>query len=472
MSTIKLPLLELRSYQKPVWNYMMQDKTGLRAVTIWPRRNGKDLVAINIMAAKALQRKGDYAYIAPYSNQCRGIIWEGNAGTGERFIDYVPREVISRKLDQQMKIWLKDGSTIQLFGSDNPDALVGRNFMGLIFTEYPLHQDVVWGFLRPMLAENGGWALFNGTPRGLNHGHTIHQVAQKNDTWFNELLTCEDTGYPSQEDIQKEREAGMLESLIEQEFYCSWTSSTEETLIPLDRLDICVQTELLETDYDFAPRVIGVDPAYAEKGDYAVIARRQGRKVFPPESFQGIDPMALATRVAKHIQEWKPHWVFVDAGRGEAVWSRLYQLGYEDRVIPVHFGGKTYSDLYHKKKDEIWGRMKTAICSHEAPVDLPDHQELIRDLSAPTFEINDRGLMQLENKKSLAKRGFRSTDYGDALALTWSEELAETQVVTKEMQKLGITEDILHQIYGQTQVRNYDPLTYMDSYTRTKDTFI
>ena len=105
MTDISLPVLEFRDYQKPLWNYMMQERSGLRAVTVWPRRNGKDLAALNILIAKAMQRPGLYFYIAPYATQVRTIIWEGMDGTGRRFLDYIPSQLIARKLDQIMKIW-------------------------------------------------------------------------------------------------------------------------------------------------------------------------------------------------------------------------------------------------------------------------------------------------------------------------------------------------------------------------------
>lgn len=469
---INLPLLELRDYQKHVWNYMLQDKSGLRAVTVWPRRNGKDLTAINILAGKALQRKGLYFYIAPFANQVRSIIWDGSDGGGTKFIDYIPRELIARKLDQQMKIWLTNGSLIHLVGSDNPDAVVGTNPLGMVFTEFSLHKPGIWGYMRPVLAENGGWALFNGTPRGMNHFYEMAETAKRNAKWFYQHLSATDTGFPSEDDIQEEREAGMPESLIEQEFYTSWSASSEEILIPLDFIKVAFNTELDPKNYTFAPRIIGVDPAFAEKGDRAVIIRRQGRKVWEPEVHQGIDPMALASRVAKHIQEWKAHYCFVDAGRGEAVWSRLFQLGYEDRVIPVHFDGKTYDDLYHRKKDEIWGRMKSFICHPELPPDLPQMEELAKDLSAPLFEINDRGKMVIENKKQLKQRGIRSTDLGDALALTFSEELDEERILTPEMEQLGVTQDILDKITRQDSgTKDYDALSYMDQYSQTEGSF-
>jgi hypothetical protein len=472
---IQLPILAPRDYQKSTWNYMLQEKPGLRGVTVWPRRNGKDLTAINILAAKAIQRKGLYYYIAPFANQVRSIIWDGSDGSGKRFLDYIPPEIITRKLDQQMKIWLSNGSLIHLVGSDNPDAVVGTNPLGIVFTEFSLHKPGIWGYMRPVLAENGGWALFNGTPRGMNHFYDLAKMAEENPDWFYERLTCIDTGYPSLQEIDAERKAGMPESLIEQEFYVSWSASSEETLIPLDKVEICVNLDLPPESYNFAPRVIGVDPAYAEKGDRAVIIRRQGRKVFEPEVFQGIDPMALATRVAAILRDWKAHYCFIDAGRGEAIWSRLYQLGFEDRVIPVHFDGATYDDLYHRKKDEMWGRAKTAICDPERPLDLPDVEGLKRDLSAPTFEINDRGKMQIESKKELKKRGFRSTDLGDALVLTFAEELDETPVLTPEMEALGVTENMLMKMYKSdngTQQDDYDPLSYMDRYSASKGNFV
>lgn len=444
---------------------MLQDKPHLRGMTIWPRRNGKDLTAINIVAAKALQRVGLYQYIAPFAKQVRLILWEGADGSGKKFIDYIPPQLIKRKLDQEMKIWLKNGSMIQLCGSDNPDSIVGANPIGQVYTEYSLHKPGIWGYMRPILRENGGWALFNGTPRGMNHLYTLAEMAKANEDWFFQHLTCLDTGYPTQEDIEAERKAGMLESLIQQEYYCDFSASSEETLIPLEFVERAMQLELQTSQYDFAPRIVGVDPAYAEKGDRAVVARRQGRKVWPFEVYQGIDPMALATRVAFHMTNWHADFCFVDAGRGEAIWSRLNQLGFEDRVIPVHFDGKTTEELYHRKKDEMWGRMKAAICHPSNPTALPKDMEMARDLSAPMFVINERGKMEIESKKSLQKRGFRSTDVGDALALTYAEDLDEIRIVTPEMKRLGITEEMLPLFETlQNQASAYDPLSYMSKF--------
>ena len=463
--SIQLPLLALREYQKGLWNYMLAEEKGLRGLAIWPRRNGKDLVAINIIVAKALQRVGLYLYIAPYATQVRTIIWDGVDGSGKRFLDYIPPELVARKLDNQMKIWLKNGSIIQLVGSDNPDAIVGSNPLGICYTEFSLHKDAIWGYMRPILSENGGWAMFNGTPRGLNHFYALYEMARQNPAWFCEKLTRDDTGYPSLDSIEAERQAGMPESLIQQEYYTSFTASSEETLIPLDIIQDTFDTVLTEADFNFAPRIIGVDPAYAEKGDLAVICRRQGRMVYELEVHQGKDPMALASRVAMIINEWRPHCVNIDGGRGEAIWSRLYQLGYQDRVHLVHFGGKTYDELCVMKRDEMWNRAKNFIANPLRPK-LPHDENLVRDLTAPMYTLDERGRMLVESKRSLKKRGFRSTDRADAFLLTLAEDYSETDfdVAQDNLRDYGMSEDEYlraeHLITG-TQSRAYNPLAYL-----------
>jgi hypothetical protein len=263
----------------------------------------------------------------------------------------------------------------------------------------------------------------------------------------------------------------MPESLIEQEFYTSWTASTEETLIPLDDLRKALKVNLHLQDYAFAPRIIGVDPAYAAKGDRAVIIQRQGRYVHKPHVFQGIDPMALASRVAQIIESWKADYVFVDAGRGEAVWSRLFQLGYESITLPVDFGGAPASSRYANKKMEMWDRAKNFICNPTHPPQLPESEELVRDLSAPLFDRNEKHQLVLETKKALKKRGFASTDCGDAFVLTFAEDVDKTidPLLEQEVQRAGLTrrgiadlERAYSRLKQVDQGDTYDPLGFME----------
>lgn len=225
MPQVRIPAFYTpRIYQKPIWEYMLQDKMGLRASVVWHRRGGKDLTSINICAFKAFQRVGTYWHVLPTYKQGKQIVWEGLTGDGTPFLDSFPKSLVTRKRDVEMQLDLINGSKYRVVGSDNIDSLVGTNPVGIIFSEYSLQDPHAWEYTRPILAENGGWAMFIFTPRGKNHGYTLHEMAKKSKTWFSSTLAITDTKAVTPETIQEEREAGMPEELIQQEFYCSFTA--------------------------------------------------------------------------------------------------------------------------------------------------------------------------------------------------------------------------------------------------------
>lgn len=218
---------EPRPYQLSLLKYMSQKKRSLRAVVAWHRRAGKDLTCVNITAIKAMQRVGTYWYVLPYANQARRIVWNGMTGEGKKFIDYFPREIVEKKSEQEMRIHLKNGSVIQLMGSDDPDKMVGANPVGVVFSEYSISDPAAWQLINPILAENGGWALFNGTPRGENHFYKLLLRAQSEGSWFSSHLSVRDTKAIPADEIRKARSELNNEARFQSEYMCSFKTPVE-----------------------------------------------------------------------------------------------------------------------------------------------------------------------------------------------------------------------------------------------------
>lgn len=211
---------EPRDYQWNLWNSL---EAGIkRSVAVWHRRAGKDLLSLNWTVVQAFQRPGLYWHCLPTYKQGRKIVWDGMTKTGRKFLDYWPEQTVQRKRDDEMSVWLKNGSLWQVVGGDDVDRLVGANPVGVVFSEFSLCDPAVWNLIRPILAENEGWALFIYTARGRNHGYRMKQMAEKNPKWFFETLTVNDTGAIPLEAIQEDRDAGMPEELIQQEYFCSF----------------------------------------------------------------------------------------------------------------------------------------------------------------------------------------------------------------------------------------------------------
>ena len=135
---------------------------------------------------------------------------------------HFPKEIVAKRNESDLRMELINGSAVQLVGSDNIDSVLGTNPIGCVFSEYALQDPRAWDYMRPILRENAGWAIFDYTPRGKNHGLSLYQMAKTNPDWYAEILTVEDTQALSLADIQAERVAGMSEELIQQEFYCSF----------------------------------------------------------------------------------------------------------------------------------------------------------------------------------------------------------------------------------------------------------
>lgn len=212
-----------RPYQRNLYNAIANGYK--RGLAVWHRRAGKDKTFVNLIVKEAFKRVGVYYYFFPTYNQGRKILWDGIDKNGFPFLGHIPEAIRKATNSAEMKITLVNGSIFQIIGTDNIDSIVGTNPVGCVFSEFSLQNPKAWEFIRPILAENDGWAFFNFTPRGHNHGYELSEMARNNPEWFHEILTIDDTGAITKEQIQAERRSGMPEDLINQEFYCSFEAS-------------------------------------------------------------------------------------------------------------------------------------------------------------------------------------------------------------------------------------------------------
>ena len=207
MPTISLPNnWRPRGYQLKAWSYL--ENGGKHAELVWHRRGGKDDVCLHHTACAAHQRVGNYWHMLPQANQARKALWEAvNPRSGKRRIDEAfPRELRSSAQEHEMLIRFKIGSTWQVVGSDNYNSLVGSPPIGLVFSEWPLCNPAAWAYLMPIIEENGGWAIFNGTPRGRNHAYRSVLAATAREGAFGQILSARDTSIFSAAQLDKIRQ--------------------------------------------------------------------------------------------------------------------------------------------------------------------------------------------------------------------------------------------------------------------------
>jgi phage terminase large subunit len=193
---------------------------GLRADVAAHRRWGKDDIALNWTARACHQRIGTYWHLLPEASQARKAIWDAiNPHTGKRRIDEAfPEALRAQTLNNEMFIRFKCGSSWQVIGSDNYNSLVGSPPIGITFSEWQLARPEAWTYMRPILAENGGWALFLWTSRGRNHAVRAFEARERDKAnWFTQKSTALETSVFTVEQLDRERQELIDEAGSEEE---------------------------------------------------------------------------------------------------------------------------------------------------------------------------------------------------------------------------------------------------------------
>lgn len=414
MGTITIPYSP-RSGQVQMHNEIERHRF---SVIVAHRRFGKTVAMVNhLLRAAALceLQRPRYGYIAPLYAQAKAVAWD--------YIKHFTAPIPGRRLNES-ELWceLPNGARIRLFGADNPDALRGLYFDGVTLDEVAQMKPEVWGeIVRPALADRKGWAVFIGTPKGVNAFHQLYQQAIRDPGWYAGMFRADTSGVISQEELDLAKRS-MSDAQFRQEFMCDFAASSEDILISLDLVNEATTRSYAMHQYGYAPLIMGVDVARFGD-DRSVIIFRQGLQAWGISKYREMDLIRLAGIISEKITKFKPDHVFIDeVGVGAGVVDYLRSLGYRSLVSGVNAGTKADNEaLYVNKRAEMWGNMKQWLLEGGA---LPDDLELKTDLVSVTYEYDNRSRIKLESKEDMKGRGIPSPDCGDALSLTFAYSVA------------------------------------------------
>lgn len=184
-----------------------------------------------------------------------------------------------------------------------------------------------------------------------------------------------------------------------------------------------------------SPVVYGVDPA-RQGDDRTVITRRRGLHYIEPQlEFRRKNTMQIVGEIQQMaiedqnrlVNEYKqanrplnylppvPAAIVVDViGIGAGVVDRLMELGFN--VISVNAAeNSTDEPLCARVRDALWKKGRDFF--ENAKSRIPDDEALQNEITAAHYDYNSTGVLTIESKKSMKKRGLRSPDKADSLFL-------------------------------------------------------
>lgn len=211
------------------------------------------------------------------------------------------------------------------------------------------------------------------------------------------------------------------EWLFDQEYPATaplaFQSATVNPLISPSDVMAAVNSKFVEGR---APLIIGCDPAGdgANDPDRTAIVFRRGRMVSQVEYHEGMNTMQITGKLARYWNERQPDALFVDkTGLGTGIVDRLQELGIP--AIGVNNASAAMDrETYENRRGEMWHLMKEWF--EDQPCRIPNDASLISDITAPMPRESSNGRKMVEKKEDMVKRGIRSPDGGDALALTFA----------------------------------------------------
>lgn len=190
----------------------------------------------------------------------------------------------------------------------------------------------------------------------------------------------------------------------------------------------------------YGPLVIGADPARYGNDRFS-IAWRQGRKISKIENKSKIDTVSGANWIKTIIDNDKPVRVFIDVGGiGGGVVDILKSWGepYSKVIKAINFGGEPQEFIAkggpRNRRAEMWKRSKEWL-EDIAGVDIPDSDALQADACAPGYKYDMNSRLLLESKEDMRRKGIRSPDEWDAVALTFAEPVTEPKGLALNLNK-------------------------------------
>lgn len=333
-----------RDYQLPIFEAI--DSWIKRIIMVRHRRAWKDKACFNVIVKKAMETVWIYYYVFPTYSQWKKAARDGIDKDGWKTINHIPQEVVKRKNDTEMKVELINGSIIQIVWSDNVDSIVWTNPIWIVFSEYSLQTPAVRDFLRPILAENGGRAIFNFTPRWDNHAKELLDMAKENKDWMVSIQTVDDTKAIDPEVLEAERreiiQKNGSDAIFQQEYYCSFDAWINGSYYAEILTNLENQGRRTTVPYDPALDVFTVWDLWINDSTAIWFRQRMGKEIRVIDYYEN-NWEGLSHYVSILKEKWYRYWTIRlphDAqARSLQTWKtveeKMYEYGFNDiQIVP------------------------------------------------------------------------------------------------------------------------------------------
>ena len=303
---------------------------------------------------------------------------------------------------------------------EKPEALQGFHCEHLLFVldEASGIPDNVFEVAEGALSADNAMVLMTANPtRVQGYFHRSHH--QMRHRWHTMRVSHEDSPRVSQAYVQDMADAyGADSNVYRVRVLGEFPLEDDDAVISLELAESALSRDV--ADDHSAPVVWGIDVARFGD-DRTALVRRRGPVVLSTETWQGKDLMQTSGLIYDaynaEMTVRKPDKVCVDAiGLGAGVADRLKELGLPVTAVNVA-EAPSVKERFMRLRDELWFDAREWL---EGRACRLDSDELVAELTGPTYAMTSSGKIKVEDKDSMKSRGLRSPDIADAFCLTFA----------------------------------------------------
>ena len=209
---------------------------------------------------------------------------------------------------------------------------------------------------------------------------------------------------------------GLTSDLVKVRVLGQFPSASAHQFISTDDVNAAMLREAQPSEYNFAPVIIGVDPAWTGDDDF-VIVMRQGLNSKVLGVYERNDnDVQMANLIAQFEDDYNADAVFIDGGFGTGIVSIGHTMGRIDWQI-VWFSDRSLDRGCLNKRAEMWELMRQWLKQGGC---LEEDDTMRSDLTGVELVPRLDGKKQLESKEHMKERGLASPNKADALAITFA----------------------------------------------------
>lgn len=319
------------------------------------------------------------------------------------------------------------GANAIAWSENNTEAFAGLHNQNkrivVIYDEASGISDKVWDTTEGALTDENTeiiWIVFGNPTR--NTGKFRECFRQNKHRWRNRQIDSRNVEGTNKKQIAEwEKDHGENSDFFKVRVRGVFPAQSVKQFISEVDADAGYGRNLKPEQYNFAPKIIAVEPAW-EGDDELVIGMRQGLKFEVLSRMPKNDnDFQVGQLVAEFEDTHQADAVFIDLGYGTGIYS--YGKTLNRSWVLVAFGeaagdpDPSVAEGFLNKRSEMWSKSKQWLKEGGA---YPPIEQMRQEAMGPETVSRVDGKVQLESKNDMKKRGIPSPNLWDCLALTFA----------------------------------------------------